>query len=589
MRSIVEAVLTKERTKKLWTTNYYPALPITPQDFDIGALLPTMLYLARFGHRRGKGRFVATFDAQSDHAKGLPTVVSVASTLLSQQRQYFQGFAGEEGGTILGDLLLSWCLENRKHSEGHKEQVQRIFPTHYFASWIDLPEQAIHLRNVPELLTSLLARQVEGRFLEPGTGGLFKIGVADFSENTLLALLGRDCTISGQHAANLAADTFSEEAEDIGIDELLAIRMAMACGRAPNPPPAASDRPIPNWSPLARRAADGLRDDVSVFVSVYGGQMPRQAFLRALEAGIGLGLVNLLLSTAIIVDDWRRTSEIPEPADQAAIPLFVDASQGQDATLRQSSENSVAECLRRYSRLPGGMMLLRVLDEAASSDEDLMGNLPPEGPNPTARIRFLGNLLHGSVSGQELDWRRLKRDCKTLADALENEDLSDEVVHTLRQVERNPAERLAEALCALMGEKQQSVKFRQAFDSALLIDRPNGLAVRRHKSKGTDARSIVLSSAALDFLVHRHVRNPVDGNSLVPLSLAAFFDLLRDRYGLYVDRAPPGLPMPVDLLRKNKEWMERRLRDLGLWIGVNDSESMKQLRPRYCGEGQGHV
>jgi hypothetical protein len=28
-------------------------------------------------------------------------------------------------------------------------------------------------------------------------------------------------------------------------------------------------------------------------------------------------------------------------------------------------------------------------------------------------------------------------------------------------------------------------------------------------------------------------------------------------------------------------WLERRLRDLGLLVGVNDAESMKQLRPRF--------
>lgn len=61
----------------------------------------------------------------------------------------------------------------------------------------------------------------------------------------------------------------------------------------------------------------------------------------------------------------------------------------------------------------------------------------------------------------------------------------------------------------------------------------------------------------------------------------SFFDLLRDRYGLYVDREPPGLSVPQDLLRANKAWLERRLRDLGLLVGVNDAESMKQLRARF--------
>jgi hypothetical protein len=36
-----------------------------------------------------------------------------------------------------------------------------------------------------------------------------------------------------------------------------------------------------------------------------------------------------------------------------------------------------------------------------------------------------------------------------------------------------------------------------------------------------------------------------------------------------------------ELLRQNRVVMERRMRDLGLLIGVNDAEAMKHLRPRF--------
>jgi hypothetical protein len=51
-----------------------------------------------------------------------------------------------------------------------------------------------------------------------------------------------------------------------------------------------------------------------------------------------------------------------------------------------------------------------------------------------------------------------------------------------------------------------------------------------------------------------------------------------------VDRGVPGHPISQELLLRNKTWLERRLRDLGLLIGVNDAESMKQLKPRYAGD-----
>ncbi len=93
--------------------------------------------------------------------------------------------------------------------------------------------------------------------------------------------------------------------------------------------------------------------------------------------------------------------------------------------------------------------------------------------------------------------------------------------------------------------------------------------------------SIVLSNTALEFLVHRHLRRNTKGFKPTALSLPTFIELLRERYGLYVDQAPPDLPLPNELLHRNRRFLERRLRDLGLLVGVNDAESMKRLRQRF--------
>ena len=129
---------------------------------------------------------------------------------------------------------------------------------------------------------------------------------------------------------------------------------------------------------------------------------------------------------------------------------------------------------------------------------------------------------------------------------------------------------------------------RSALESALMTDRPNGLAIKRRvqrnedgRRKSVDLRAVVLTNPMLDFLVHRHLRKDGKGQPEQVLSLKKFLEILRLRYGLYVDREPPGISVPQDLLRSNKLWLERRLRDLGLLIGVNDAESMKQLRARF--------
>jgi len=178
---------------------------------------------------------------------------------------------------------------------------------------------------------------------------------------------------------------------------------------------------------------------------------------------------------------------------------------------------------------------------------------------------------------------RLDEDCIRLAAALENAQEAPDVVPALRNGQINPALRLAEALVELHGYAQHGGQFVKALDSSLMPNRPNGLASKRRVSRseaGTrtavDLRSIVLSHALLDFLVHRHLRKDGEGKAARPLTLHRFLHILRDHYGLYVDRKPPGMSIPQDLLRANKQWLERRLRDLGLLVGVNDAEGERR-------------
>lgn len=595
VKTIVEEVLGYQRANTLWSANYYPAYPITPQDYDVGALLPAMLYMARWGHRRGRGNFVSTFGALAEGKAQAPSIADVALGLSANLESAIHGFVGETGASMLGDLLLALCLENKKHAEGHKEQVQRIYPTHYLASWIDLPIRLANLRGVPELLTSLLADQEKGEWLEAGSRHVrFPVGVRH-SENDLLVLFGRHMTIRGAYASDLASDTFAEEdASDIGIDELLAVRLAQACGSAPLKAKGKNESErIPNRHPLARQAAQTLREDLAIFIEVYGESIPRQAFLQMLEAGIGLGMTNLTLSTLNVLLEWERTGAVPEARSQLPMPLFVDASQGQDKVLRELSESVMTETVRRYERFPILMTLLRILDDRVRNDRKLRDDLPPTYPDSTPLITLLGEIYQENHKRAEAILDALDEDCQRLAEGLEVEGESPEIVLALRKGRGSPALRLAEALVELMGDVNQRKNYMATIESALMTDRPNGLAIKRRVrrsqngvQRAQDLRAIVLTPPLLDFLVHRHLRKSAKGKPSQPLSFQVFLKILRENYGLYVDREPPGHPVPQEVLLRNKVWLERRLRDLGLLIGVNDAESMKQLKPRYEGESK---
>src|SRR5258708_4593445 len=170
-RAIVDDVLGREMTREIWTGNYEKALPISVQDFDLSAVLPAVFYMFRFGQRRGKGRFLETFGSKSTNVKErkqTATIERIASKLAGTKN--FEGFEGDAERSILGDLLLSFCLENAKHALGRKEQVQRVAPAHYMASWVDLPDHVAHLRYVPEMIVAMLANQ-KGEYIQQNHDG----------------------------------------------------------------------------------------------------------------------------------------------------------------------------------------------------------------------------------------------------------------------------------------------------------------------------------------------------------------------------------------------------------------------------------
>ena len=94
-------------------------------------------------------------------------------------------------------------------------------------------------------------------------------------------------------------------------------------------------------------------------------------------------------------------------------------------------------------------------------------------------------------------------------------------------------------------------------------------------------RSLVLTDAVLDYLVHLHLLRGGNRRGVRRLSFQEFVRKIHDRYGFCVDVAPPGITISNQLLQANRSILERRLRDLGLLVGVNDAEAMKRLRPRF--------
>lgn len=589
-RAYVDDVLGRKMTREIWSGNYDKVLPVSVQGFELSSILPAVFYMFRFGQRRGGGNFLKTFADNVESAsqrRRSANIERIAETLSSATE--LDGFKGEAEKAILGDLLLCFCLENTKHNLGRDQQIQRVAPAHYMASWIDLPESVGHLRFVPEMIVAMLAGQ-KGETVQPSDGKKrtwFPVG-KKYEENILLRAFSQGVEHRGEIISDLTSARFNEADDSVGLDQLLMIRLAQQLEAAPDKIRGKEAGPISNQRPIAKCAAEDFSDDIRRFTRAYAARVPRYALVDMMESCIAIGLTTILTSAIELLFRWSDTGEVLEDQDQESSPLFVDCSNGVERRIRDIAEQSMDDAMRRMERFPVILMVLRLLDYHARDNREIKKQNIPTRPYATDWLNLLGDLLQD----RHQQAVRIRCGIEDDAEKLVGELAGDypEAAEILDTADDNhPVWRLADGLMVLMGPSPRK-KFMELLDSSLLTGRPNGLAVKRSTTRGLggrttrrkrDVRSLVFTDSVLDYLVHLHLLKSGNKPNVRPLSFRAFLGTLRDRYGLHVDTAPPGLTISNELLQRNRTILERRLRDLGLLVGVNDAEAMKRLKPRF--------
>jgi len=589
-RLIVDGVLGRDMTREIWSASYDKVLPVSLQDFDLSAVLPAVFYMFRFGQRRGQGKFLKIFGSEAEvlrERKQTATIERVASELAKKVQ--FEGFEGDAEQAILGDLLLCFCLENVKRAMGRKEQIQRVAPAHYMSSWVDLPDKVTNLRYVPEMIVAMLADQ-ESEFVRQNQEGdktWFAVG-RGFEDNVLLREFNRGIIRRGELGSR-TSDHFDEN-EQVGLDQLLMIRLAQQLGEAPDKIRGGEKWQISNQRPIAEKVAREFSDDIRRFVRSYADIIPRHAFVELMESCISVGMATIITSVLEIVFEWAETGTVRKKCEQNPTYLFVDCSNGVDRFLRGLSEQSFNDFMRKTERFPIVLMALRLLDWGARYDPDIKKIGIKTRPYATEWLNMLGDLLHERREEARAIHYDFARKSEQLAEKLEEDH--PEIAQMLRNTKSqpNPVWRLSEALTYLQGRSNTIAQVIKLIDSSLMVNRPNGLSLKRSVIRAssiegnrtrTEVRSIVFTDSVLDYLVHLHLIPSGNKGGTRHLSFKDFVHILHNRYGFCVDTAPPGLSISNELLQANRMILERRLRDLGLLVGVNDAETMKRLRPRF--------
>jgi len=452
-RKIVENVLSPNMARDIWSARYEKALPISSNAFELSAVLPAVLYMFRFGQRRGRGQFLDTM-VPADGARTRPqrrreaTVGRVADKLAFSPNLH--GFEGAVEQAVLGDLLLCFCVENANRREGRDQQIQRVAPAHYFASWVDLPESVTALRNVPETIVAMLAAQ-SGDSVEPTeAGSKTRFPVAhEFENNTLLHAFSRGVVRSGTRGIQ-TSDRFDEQ-EPVGVDELLMVRLAQQLKAAPDRPRGNETARISNQRPIAERAAEHFSEDIRLFVRAYAELMPRYAFIDTLESCMTVGMTAILTSVVEMLFSWSDTGTVPPKHKQTPANIFVDCSSGMDSRLRNVAEQSLDDLMRRVERFPEVLMTLRLLDHLARYNSRIKKLDIRERPYATEWLNLLGEVLHKRHPEASTIHGRMEDDGNQLAEALEKEYPDAAAVLEDGEGEPNAIFRAAAALTPLLG------------------------------------------------------------------------------------------------------------------------------------------
>lgn len=538
-----------------WRDGHEAYLPFSVKGFRSHEVWPSVFRILT----SGTDRLVKGIDRAFDGSAQRATAQSIAETL-SEDGRVFVGFDDTATQTVLADLLLCCCVG----AADRDKPIQHVVPTHREAMRLESPDIKKRVRDVPLLVAEMLR--------DPD----FRAG----SSSTEDALLSAFSQGKGWEAARYRPEGGGNPTDPCAeLDQLLTIRMAQKVRGPLQPPqpvtPSSSERLI------ATKAWDVFAEDINLFMASYAGQIPRRAFISALESCLAVGLSGLLAGTVQALVHWREHGKVPEHTDQRPFPLLANCSSETIPALRWQAEASFSEFWSQVRDVPVILMTISLLEHAVA--ELKLGNW--QAWSPTRRLGMLGDLLRGGSRESEAVLCFMREKVKEIETANAQED-REPIVPLETARDDNPVTRLAEGLVSL--DDQADVKLRRLVLSAFGSYRPSGLATKRDAtvSRGMGVtkvprQQIVLASSVLDYLVHLFVASFPGKPGARGQTFTQFLEWARDRYGIHVDQQSAGNEGSSDLTADNRLALERRMCDLGFLESVNDAEEMKIVRGRF--------
>lgn len=356
-------------------------------------------------------------------------------------------------------------------------------------------------------------------------------------------------------------------------------------------------KPRTPYPPLCAEPARLLCQDVMRLL-YHQDHMPRTVLVDYLKVlfAFHLSLYHLrmmkllpaIVETTAVPASCRKGHTGKAEADRCPyrVRLFLDAEGNPGTPAAALAEHSADIWYRRIPRFIQATYQVKKLDDFAEHLAAKTGTLSrPSGRTyftPEEALRLLGKSY------------RKDRDAFFLQRVNRVRDEEDELPAELKRVTQlglDPFDEYTEMLMHYKGRYYRG-QFVKCLDSMLLKHRPGALLAQPRGGGDASTRRFVLDARLLEVLLQVSLLREGDDGSgdlaTSPMRVDTFLALLRDRYGLYIDRLPDGdgfTGAHLDdqaALRANSAALLNRLREIGYYQDMSDAYLTQTITPRYA-------
>jgi hypothetical protein len=568
--------------KDLVGASYPAVMTIEFNDFNTDIFLPALFFKVMSG---GRSR------ARLNNEEQISTYIDSLAN-----HHLLTGFQTSDGRRILEKFVRTALITTGSIGRAKTgEQIVALMPYSLLCYKPGFPSESRRQRGVDTFIYHTLREH-----LRAGASAIQ--AQANLAEH-IIRLFGKG--LEFDKTPNSVDATYNEQTD---LDTLTRMSLAFIDGFIAMRPGRESDTSKPSPVPML---ATQLAQDILLFLHTYSGRMPSQALTYYFQALISFEMYSYSLRLAAAVNELvRDPDELPfamrDHIERCEPLIYLDFT-GRPQHL---SGQMAAECVRRdvetFQQFFRSMLQLRWLDKQvmqfrtsartkAKVAELLQGKSSGAGYlQSILQMRNDPQLLYAFDAAAQRDVALIR------AATLPNAEEGDETESAWLDEIMAPAQTDIDQLVLLLeeGQRQSGLSnYIRWIVGAGGMNKTHGLlsGVSRQRrtwryAPGNDLLSLLVQLAT----AHAIPNEQRGGAGPSEIRLQEFLRFLEERYGIIVDRPPPGIHGAEysAAARDNLRAMLSRLRQMGIFTDLSDDFTVQRLRPPYgdlmmTGEEQG--